>query len=64
VAPWYPLLRMPVNVTRSAAALALPGGISRAAARGQREQKALLHIMIGDETAAIGESAGHVNRVA
>jgi hypothetical protein len=61
VPPWYPLLRIPVNVTRSVAALALPGGMSRADTRGRREQEDLLHTMIGDSEAAIGDSAAHAN---
>jgi len=64
VPPWYPLLRIPVNVTRSVAALTLPGGIERAVARGQREQETLLHTMIGHSEATIGDSAEHVSRVA
>jgi hypothetical protein len=64
VPPWYPLLRIPVNMARSVAALTLPGGMERAAARGQREQEALLHTMIGDSEATIGESAAHVSSVA
>jgi ER-bound oxygenase mpaB/B'/Rubber oxygenase, catalytic domain len=64
VPPWYPLLRIPVNVTRSVAALTLPGGMERAAARGQREQEALLHTMIGHGEATIGDSAAHVSRIA
>jgi hypothetical protein len=64
VPPWYPLLRIPVNVTRSVAALTLPGGIERAVARGQREQETLLHTMIGDSEATIGDSAAHVTRIA
>jgi hypothetical protein len=64
VPPWYPLLRIPVNVTRSVAALTLPGGIERAVARGQREQETLLHTMIGDSETTIGGSAAHVTRVA
>jgi hypothetical protein len=64
VPPWYPLVRIPVNVTRSVAALTLPGGIQRAVARGQREQETLLHTMIGDSETTIGDSAAHVTRVA
>lgn len=64
VPPWYPLLRIPVNVGRSVAALTLPGGLERAAARGQREQQAWLRTMIGDDMATIGDSAGHVSHVA
>ena len=62
--PWYPLLRVPVNVGRSVAALTLPGGRDRAATRGQREQKALLHTIIGDTEATIGDSASHMSSVA
>jgi hypothetical protein len=64
VPPWYPLLRIPVNVARSVAALTLPGEMDRAVARGQREQETLLHTMIGDSEATIGDSAAHVTRVA
>ena len=64
VPPWYPLLRIPVNVTRSVAALTLPGEMERAVARGEREQKTLLHTMIGDSEATIGDSAAHVSKVA
>ena len=62
--PWYPLLRIPVNVARSVAALTLPGGMDRAVARGEREQKTLLHTMIGDSGATIGDSVARVSRVA
>ncbi|AGB23447.1 hypothetical protein Mycsm_03136 [Mycobacterium sp. JS623] len=61
--PWYPLLRIPVNVGRSVAALILPGGRNRAASRGQREQKTLLHTIIGDAEAKIGDSASHMSSV-
>ncbi|MEO3761029.1 oxygenase MpaB family protein [Mycobacterium sp. B14F4] len=64
VPPWYPLVKLPVNILRSAAALARRGGVDRAAVRGEREQKALLHTMIGDSAATIGESAAGVSRVA
>jgi len=64
VPPWYPLLRMPVNVLRSVTALTLPGGVDRAAVRGEREQDALLHTMIGEEQATVGESAAQVGSVA
>jgi hypothetical protein len=64
VLPWYPLLRIPVNVGRSVAAIALPGGRDRAASRGRREQEALLRTIIGDSEARIGESASHMSSVA
>jgi hypothetical protein len=64
VPPWYPLLRVPVNVTRSIAAMTLPGEMKRAVTRGQRQQETLLRTMIGDSEARIGDSAAHVSRVA
>ncbi|OBK91063.1 oxygenase MpaB family protein [Mycolicibacter sinensis] len=63
VLPWYPLVRMPVNLARSLAALILPGGLDRAALRGRREQVEFMRTMVGDEDTAIGASA-HVMRVA
>ncbi|MGB3333987.1 MAG: oxygenase MpaB family protein [Mycobacterium sp.] len=63
VLPWYPLLRLPVNLVRSAAALALPGGRDRAARRGRREQEAFMRTMMGAEDTTIGASA-HVMAVA
>ncbi len=64
VPPWYPVLRIPVNLARSVVALTLPGGMDRAAARGQREQKLLLRTMIGDGDATIGDSAAHMSGAA
>ncbi|NKY87273.1 oxygenase MpaB family protein [Nocardia veterana] len=61
--PWYPLLRIPVNLGRSGAAL-LPGGAERAAARGRREQEAFLRLLVGAEQAVIGDSARHVQPAA
>lgn len=62
--PWYPVLRIPVNLIRSAAAMASPGGMERAVSRGQREQQALLRTIIGDNAATIGESAVQVSSAA
>lgn len=63
--PWYPVLRMPVNLARSASALSSPAGMRRADLRGRREHDKLLRTMIGSgATATIGESAAHVGRVA
>ncbi len=62
--PWYPVLKMPVNLIRSVAAMALPAGMDRAVDRGRREQQALLHTITGDGTANIGESAVHVSSAA
>ncbi|CDQ42792.1 oxygenase MpaB family protein [Mycolicibacterium neoaurum] len=64
VLPWYPALRLPVNVLRSLRVLARPELADADAARGEREQKALLRTMIGDAAARIGDSAAHVVQVA
>ncbi|MCT7658331.1 oxygenase MpaB family protein [Mycobacterium deserti] len=64
VPPWYPIVKLPVNLVRSVAALARRDGLDRAALRGEREQKALLRTMIGDDAATVGDSAAHVGRVA
>ena len=56
--PWYPMLRLPVNLVRSALAQ-LPGGRERAATRGARENAAFMRMLLTDE-ATIGESARHV----
>ena len=64
VLPWYPALRLPVNVLRSLRVLARPELADADAARGDREQKALLRTMIGDAEARIGDSAAHVVQVA
>jgi hypothetical protein len=64
IAPVYPLLRTPINLTRSAAAWCLPGGMGRAAARGDREQKDWLHTMTGDGEATIGAAATLVSGAA
>ncbi|MBS9531983.1 DUF2236 domain-containing protein [Mycobacterium sp. M1] len=63
VPPWYQLLRMPVNLVRSAAALTLPGGAARAAVRGRREQEVFMRTMMGGDDTTIGASA-RVLRVA
>ena len=61
VPPWYPLIRLPVNVVRSVVDLAAPGGMERAARRGEREQSALLRTMIGDGAATVGDSAAFID---
>lgn len=62
--PWFPLVRLPVNVARSVAAVTRPGGLDRAADRGQREQEVLLRTIIGDDEATIGGAAAHLTRAA
>ncbi|MGV0809343.1 oxygenase MpaB family protein [Mycolicibacterium setense] len=62
--PWYPVLKLPVNLFRSLTAMSLPGGMDRAVARGEGQQRALLHTITGDTAAIIGESATHVSSAA
>jgi ER-bound oxygenase mpaB/B'/Rubber oxygenase, catalytic domain len=65
VLPWYPALRIPVNVVRTSASIALPGGRNRAARAGLRQQRAFLTTLIGPKAdAAIGDSANYVHQVA
>ncbi|GAB18762.1 hypothetical protein GOEFS_064_00010, partial [Gordonia effusa NBRC 100432] len=54
VLPWYPMLRIPVNTIRSAAAL-LPGGRLRASRVGRRSQERFMVTML-EAPATIGES--------
>ena len=64
VLPWYPLLRIPVNLVRSVAIHALPGGRERAAISGRRKQETFLRRLIGEEAAVIGDSARHIETAA
>ncbi|MBY4575604.1 hypothetical protein ACN94_18785 [Gordonia paraffinivorans] len=58
VFPWYPLMRLPINLVRSVAALR-PGGRERAAIRGMAEQREFMRIMSGDDV-TIGHSAKEI----
>ncbi|GAA4383593.1 oxygenase MpaB family protein [Tsukamurella soli] len=55
VLPWYPVVRLPVNVCRSIRGM-LPGGRAAAAAAGLRRQEMFIRTMVPDE-ATIGHSA-------
>lgn len=56
VPPWYPVMRMPVNLARSVATL-FPGGRERAANRGWDEQEHFMRTMVSSGEATIGDSA-------
>lgn len=56
--PWYPLVRFPVNLVRSVAALR-QGGRERAAERGMTQQHRFLRTLLPSE-ATIGESAAQI----
>ncbi|ADG78148.1 ER-bound oxygenase mpaB/mpaB'/Rubber oxygenase catalytic domain-containing protein OS=Tsukamurella paurometabola (strain ATCC 8368 / DSM / CCUG 35730 /CIP 100753 / JCM 10117 / KCTC 9821 / NBRC 16120 / NCIMB 702349/ NCTC 13040) OX=521096 GN=Tpau_1525 PE=4 SV=1 [Tsukamurella paurometabola] len=58
VLPWYPALKIPINLVESAL-FQLPGGRRRGAELGDRRQARLMRTMIPDE-AAIGHAAHHV----
>jgi hypothetical protein len=56
--PWYPVLRIPVNLTRTGLGRLVPGGADRIARTGYRQQKAFFNTLIGPTAeAAIGTSA-------
>ncbi|WP_054812051.1 oxygenase MpaB family protein [Nocardia arizonensis] len=64
IPPWYPALRIPINLGRTAYFRLAPDGRERAEALGRRDQEAFLHRLIGDTTATIGESAPKLDRTA
>lgn len=56
--PWYPVLRIPFNLTRTGLARLLPGGADRIARAGYSQQQAFIDTLIGPTAnAAIGTSA-------
>jgi hypothetical protein len=58
VLPWYPLLMMPVNLTRHLASRIVPGGKQRAAQRGRAAQERFLGLLAGNQAAVVGQSVG------
>ncbi|MET9211504.1 MULTISPECIES: oxygenase MpaB family protein [unclassified Nocardia] len=62
VIPWYPALRIPTNLVRSATRV-LPGGLDRAATRGAREQDRFMRTLVGARP-AIGASAAQLTHAA
>ncbi|MEU2041930.1 oxygenase MpaB family protein [Nocardia niwae] len=64
VPPWYPALRIPVNLVRTAYTHLAPGGLDRAAIQGRRQQEAFLQRLIGETSATIGHSAPPLERTA
>ncbi|MFB8003787.1 oxygenase MpaB family protein [Nocardia sp. NPDC056000] len=57
--PWYPLMRLPVNIARSATTRMIPGSAEYFAARGRRAQEGFLRTLVGSEPAVIGGSVSH-----
>ncbi|MBF6195962.1 oxygenase MpaB family protein [Nocardia implantans] len=64
VPPWYPALRIPVNLVRTAYTHLTPGGLDRAAVHGRQQQEAFLRRLIGETEATIGHSAPQLDRTA
>lgn len=62
--PWYPLLRLPVNLTRSLAHRLVPGARLRAERGGLREQEAFQRLLVGSGPATVGLSAQHLQATA
>ncbi|WP_316574925.1 oxygenase MpaB family protein [Nocardia canadensis] len=62
IIPWYPAIRIPPNLIRSATRV-LPGGLDRAATRGAREQDRFMRTLVGDRP-AIGASASRLTHAA
>ncbi|WP_067699709.1 oxygenase MpaB family protein [Nocardia jejuensis] len=63
--PWYPVLRFPVNLTRSGAAMIVPGLRARQARAGLRAQRAFMDTLIGPKRdGAIGGSVNYLHHAA
>lgn len=62
--PWYPLLRLPVNLVRSAAVRVSPAARRVAEQRGIREQEAFKRLLVGSGPAEVGRSAHHLQQTA
>lgn len=58
--PWYPVVRIPINLAMSSAALAIPGGRERQASAGLRAQKNFMRVLVGQGTKVkVGHSASY-----
>ncbi|APE35828.1 hypothetical protein BOX37_19855 [Nocardia mangyaensis] len=57
IVPWYPAIRIPANVVRSATRL-LPGGLDRAAIRGAREQDRFMRTLVATGPTVGAAAAG------
>src|SRR5690606_13990157 len=55
--PWYPALRIPINLAHSVANAVVPGQRDRAAVRGREAQEAFVRLLTGADAATIGASA-------
>ncbi|WP_067854860.1 oxygenase MpaB family protein [Nocardia shimofusensis] len=62
--PWYPALRIPINLANSLANAVVPGQRDRAAVRGREAQEAFVRLLTGEDAATIGESAPAMDKSA
>ncbi|PSR62474.1 MULTISPECIES: oxygenase MpaB family protein [Nocardia] len=62
--PWYPVLRIPVNLARSARARLIPGQFERVVAEGRAAQLAFIRTLAGPDAAVIGGAAEHITPAA
>jgi hypothetical protein len=62
IVPWYPALRIPANMVRSATRL-LPGGLDRAAQRGARENDRFMRTLVSSGP-TVGGSAARLTHAA
>jgi hypothetical protein len=57
VLPWYPLLKLPLNLSWHLSSLLLPGGKRRAARIGRGRQERFLAELSGGAPAVVGQAA-------
>ena len=62
--PWYPLLRIPVNLVGSLRTRLVPGGFERTAAQERAAQLTFIRTLTGTEGAVVGNSADHLEHAA
>ncbi|WP_278312391.1 oxygenase MpaB family protein [Lolliginicoccus levis] len=55
--PWYPAMRLPINLARHLAARVVPGALDKLSRDGRDDQIAFLRTLTGRDGAAIGASA-------
>ncbi|OAT67949.1 hypothetical protein AWB85_08715 [Mycobacteroides immunogenum] len=62
--PWYPILRIPINLLRTTTSFAVPGGRSRQAREGLRRQHEFMNALCTAGHATIGHSASYIGHAA
>lgn len=62
--PWYPMIKIPINVLRTTTNFALPGGRHRQARQGLRQQYEFMHALSTAGHTTIGHSASYIGHAA